>query len=125
MERQRSFKSEDLNFTKFRKLSEDIVSANIFDSLTGRHLIAAFMNRKAVDLTLETGEVYFWSRKEKKLWHKGATSGNKLKVNRIEVDCDCDSLDIYVTPAGPACHFGAISCFDVGPEMNFEESSQK
>ena len=106
----------DLNFTKFRQLSEDIISANIFDSQTGHHLIQAFMNKDAVDLTLKTKEVYFWSRKEKSLWRKGETSGNKLIVNRIEVDCDRDSINIYVTATGPACHLGTISCFDVSSQ---------
>lgn len=82
------------------------------DAFTGRVLMLAWANAEAVAQTLATGEAHFWSRSRQSLWRKGATSGNTLLVLSIERDCDGDSLLLRVMPAGPACHTGAISCFD-------------
>jgi phosphoribosyl-ATP pyrophosphohydrolase/phosphoribosyl-AMP cyclohydrolase len=71
----------------------------------------AYMNRKSLDRTLETGETWFWSRSRGELWHKGATSGNKQAVLDIRYDCDADALLLLVQPSGPACHTGGRSCF--------------
>jgi phosphoribosyl-AMP cyclohydrolase len=69
------------------------------------------MNADSLKRTLATGETWFWSRSRQELWHKGATSGNTQKVVQIKVDCDGDTLLLFVNPAGPACHTGARSCF--------------
>lgn len=122
-ERQREgFTSKDLDFTKFRELTEDIISANAIDATSGRVLIHAFMNRAAFDLTVQTGLFHYYSREEKTIRQKGATSGNILQVVRIESDCDMDGVNVYVNRKdnGPACHTGAVSCFDVGPIIRFE-----
>ena len=74
-------------------------------------LMVAWMNAEALRLTQETGEAHFWSRSRQELWHKGATSGNYLRVREILVDCDADVLLIKVDPLGPACHTGERSCF--------------
>ncbi len=58
-----------------------------------------------------TGEAHFWSRSRQELWHKGATSGNVLRVVSVRLDCDHDAVLLEVEPAGPACHTGAVSCF--------------
>jgi len=71
----------------------------------------AYMNRESLDKTMRTGQVHFWSRTRKTLWHKGATSGSYLDVKEIRIDCDGDTLLIRVDPAGPACHTGQRSCF--------------
>ena len=88
-----------------------LLPAVVQDDETEQVLMVAWMNREALQLTLETGETYFWSRSRRALWHKGATSGNIQHVTAIKVDCDGDTLLVRVHPAGPACHTGAASCF--------------
>lgn len=74
-------------------------------------LMMAWMNADALERTLESGEMVFWSRSRRELWHKGATSGNVQKLVELRYDCDADTLLAFVHPAGPACHTGARSCF--------------
>ena len=74
-------------------------------------LMLAYANKEALRLTLETGEVWFYSRSRQELWHKGATSGSILKVHSIAKDCDGDAILIEAEPAGPVCHTGNWSCF--------------
>ena len=81
------------------------------DAATGEVLMFAYANADAVRLTRETGELHLWSRSRQELWHKGATSGNTLKIRDLRIDCDGDALLALVEPAGPACHTGARSCF--------------
>jgi phosphoribosyl-AMP cyclohydrolase len=88
-----------------------LIPAIVQDAETRQVLMMAWMNPRALQKTLETGETVFWSRSRKALWHKGETSGNVQKVREILVDCDADTLLILVDPAGPACHTGEISCF--------------
>lgn len=85
------------------------------DADTGRVLMLGYLNRAALDATLDTGEVHFWSRSRNELWHKGATSGATLAVREIRTDCDGDAVLIRVVPAGPTCHTGAATCFDAAP----------
>jgi phosphoribosyl-AMP cyclohydrolase len=77
----------------------------------GAVLMVAWMNAEALRLTRASGEAWFWSRSRQELWHKGATSGNVMRVRQILVDCDADTLLLRVAPAGPACHTGAETCF--------------
>jgi len=88
-----------------------LIPAIVQDNATGEVLIVAFMNAEALRRTLESGQVWFWSRSRQELWHKGATSGNTLAVREIRKDCDEDALLLKVDPAGPACHTGERSCF--------------
>lgn len=88
-----------------------LITAVVTHAETGALLMVAYMNREALDLTVKTGNGYFWSRSRKALWRKGETSGNTLAVKEIRVDCDQDCLQLIVDPAGPACHTGAPSCF--------------
>jgi phosphoribosyl-AMP cyclohydrolase len=74
-------------------------------------LMVAWMDHKALEETLATGEAHFWSRSRRSLWRKGETSGNVMRVKDIQVDCDADTLLLQVDPAGPACHTGERSCF--------------
>ena len=74
-------------------------------------LMVAFMDNEALAKTRETGLAHFHSRSRGKLWCKGETSGNVLRVKSIRVDCDQDALLLLCEPAGPACHTGARSCF--------------
>ena len=71
----------------------------------------AWMDDEAERLTRETGEAWFWSRSREQLWRKGETSGNTLAVEELRDDCDGDALLVRVTPAGPVCHTGSLSCF--------------
>ena len=90
---------------------DGLISAVVLDERTKDVLVVAFMNAEAIAATRKSGNVTFWSRSRGKLWMKGETSGNVLKVKRILVDCDQDALVIYADPAGPTCHTGARSCF--------------
>ncbi|MEA3350510.1 MAG: phosphoribosyl-AMP cyclohydrolase [Chloroflexota bacterium] len=88
-----------------------LITTVVQDANTNEVLMVAWANEEAVRLTLETGEAHFWSRSRQELWHKGATSGNFMRVREIRVDCDADTMLFEVDPAGPACHTGARSCF--------------
>lgn len=91
--------------------SAGLLTAIAQDADGGEILMVAFMDREALDSTRETGLAHFYSRSRKRLWKKGETSGNVLRVEVILVDCDQDALVLKVRPAGPACHTGARSCF--------------
>lgn len=77
----------------------------------GAPLMVAHMNADAIAATQASGEAVFWSRSRARLWRKGETSGNVLRVVEMRVDCDQDALWLMVDPAGPACHTGRDSCF--------------
>jgi len=91
-----------------------LVPCIVQDWRTGEVLTLAYMNAESLRLTRETGEVHFFSRSRRELWHKGATSGNTLSVKAIRYDCDGDALLALVQPAGPACHTGERTCFHRG-----------
>jgi phosphoribosyl-AMP cyclohydrolase len=91
--------------------SDGLLAAVVVDRTTKDVLMLAHMNREALDATLESGEAHFHSRSRGRLWKKGETSGNVLRVEEILVDCDQDALVLRVDAAGPACHTGANSCF--------------
>ena len=88
-----------------------LLAAVVQNSASGEVLMVAFMDREALDATRATGLAHFHSRSRGRLWQKGETSGHVLRVDAILVDCDQDALVLKVTPAGPACHTGAPSCF--------------
>ena len=88
-----------------------LIPAIVQDAGTDQVLMLAYMNAESLQLTLSTGETYFWSRSRNELWHKGVTSGNVQHVVEVNVDCDADTLLIRVQAAGPACHTGQQSCF--------------
>ncbi|MBX5474601.1 MAG: bifunctional phosphoribosyl-AMP cyclohydrolase/phosphoribosyl-ATP diphosphatase HisIE [Thermoleophilia bacterium] len=89
----------------------ELRAAIVQDADSGRVLMLAWMDAEAERLTRETGEAWFWSRSRRKLWRKGETSGNVLRVEELRDDCDGDALLVRVRPAGPACHTGSVSCF--------------
>jgi|SRR5512145_953012 phosphoribosyl-ATP pyrophosphohydrolase/phosphoribosyl-AMP cyclohydrolase len=91
--------------------SNGLIPAIVQDTNTKEVLMLAYMNAESLQLTLERGETYFWSRSRRELWHKGETSGNIQKVIDIFVDCDADTLLVQVQPLGPACHTGEQTCF--------------
>lgn len=81
------------------------------DARTGAVLTLAWMNREALDRTLQTSEMWFWSRSRRALWHKGETSGHTQRLAGMRIDCDGDAILAQVVPHGPACHTGHVSCF--------------
>jgi phosphoribosyl-ATP pyrophosphohydrolase/phosphoribosyl-AMP cyclohydrolase len=81
------------------------------DFATGEVLTLAYMSMEALRLTVETGEVHFYSRSREEIWRKGETSGNVLRLRQLRYDCDGDALVALVEPTGPACHTGERSCF--------------
>lgn len=88
-----------------------LVPAVVQDAGTGAVLMLAYMNDVAWQRTLETRQAWFWSRSRGELWEKGATSGNRMNVVEVRLDCDDDSVLLRVEPTGPACHTGETSCF--------------
>lgn len=102
-----------LNFTK----ANGMVPVVAQHARTGEVLTLAFATRDALVRTITTGEIWFFSRTRNELWHKGETSGNILKVVSLHTDCDTDSILALVDPTGPACHTGAVSCFDGPPTL--------
>jgi phosphoribosyl-AMP cyclohydrolase / phosphoribosyl-ATP pyrophosphohydrolase len=101
----------DLNEIKFDE--RGLIPAIVQNAETREVLTLAYMNEESLARTLETRETWFWSRSRKELWHKGETSGNTQQVVSVGLDCDGDAILILVNPAGPACHTGAVSCFDL------------
>ncbi len=81
------------------------------DASTGEVLTLAYMNEEALQKTVETREVHFFSRSRQELWRKGETSGNVMRLRALRYDCDEDALLALVDPAGPACHTGERTCF--------------
>jgi len=97
-----------IDFTK----NNGIVPAIVQDYLNGAVYMLGYMNAEALDRTLQTGLVHFWSRSKQRLWMKGEESGNKLKLKDLYLDCDADTLLIKVELDGSAvCHTGNLTCF--------------
>ena len=88
-----------------------LIPVIIQDAANNEVLMLAYASKESLRLTFESGEVWFYSRSRQELWHKGATSGNILKVKSIAKDCDSDAILIKAEPAGPVCHTGNRSCF--------------
>jgi len=89
-----------------------LVTAITLDDATGDVLMVAYMNSESFRKTLEIGEVVYWSRSRKRLWHKGESSGNTQRVKSIQIDCDGDAVVLRVEQrGGAACHTGKRSCF--------------
>ncbi len=94
-----------------------LLPAAVQDRRSGRLLMLGYMNRAALAATLETGLATFYSRSKQRLWTKGETSGNRLRVTAVHEDCDADALLVLADPEGPTCHLGSESCFgDDGPD---------
>jgi|TARA_B110000259_G_scaffold171628_1_gene203300 phosphoribosyl-ATP pyrophosphohydrolase/phosphoribosyl-AMP cyclohydrolase len=92
--------------------SDQLVPVVVQDSETMQVLMLAYANLEALEKTVATGEMHFYSRSRNQLWHKGETSGNTLAIDSLSLDCDGDTILAMVRPAGPTCHIGTISCFE-------------
>jgi phosphoribosyl-AMP cyclohydrolase / phosphoribosyl-ATP pyrophosphohydrolase len=107
----------NLDITSLKFDEHGLLPAIVQDARTREVLTLAYMNRESLARTMETGQTWFWSRSRNELWHKGATSGNTQDVVSLTCDCDDDAIVVLVNPAGPACHTGATSCFDLQQEF--------
>ena len=88
-----------------------LVPAIVQDADSGDVLMLGYMNREALQLSLETGRVNFYSRTRQRLWQKGESSGNELQLRSVRLDCDGDTLLLGALPSGPVCHTGTATCF--------------
>ncbi len=105
---------EKINWEKVQSL----IPAIIQDSSTGSVLMLGYMNREALTKTMQTRRVWFYSRTKRRLWMKGETSGNTLKVLDMVLDCDNDTLLIEALPQGKTCHLGNMTCFSDVPRKS-------
>lgn len=100
-----------MSLPKLKTTPDGLVPAIVQDAASRRVLMMAWMNETALQRTLETGQMHYWSRSRQKYWLKGETSGHTQKVVRWAVDCDADTLLFEVEQIGGACHTGYESCF--------------
>ena len=100
-----------IKISELKYNEKGLIPAIIQDADSGEVLMLGYMNEDSFNLTLSSGDAWFYSRSRKKLWHKGETSGNYIKVVSIWSDCDSDTILIQGRPVGPVCHTGNRSCF--------------
>jgi phosphoribosyl-ATP pyrophosphohydrolase/phosphoribosyl-AMP cyclohydrolase len=100
---------------------DGLVPAIVQNLVSGKVLMLGYMNREALEKTLETEQVTFYSRSKQRLWTKGESSGNVLKLKEIHADCDKDALLVYAEPVGPTCHLGTETCWtpETQPSLSF------
>ena len=91
--------------------AQGLLPAIIQDADTNEVLMLGYMNPESLEKTLSSGEVWFYSRSRQELWNKGATSGNRLIVRSVSLDCDRDTVLVTAKPLGPVCHTGSRTCF--------------
>jgi phosphoribosyl-AMP cyclohydrolase / phosphoribosyl-ATP pyrophosphohydrolase len=108
----------DIKLDEIRFDESGLIPAIVQDATTREVLTLAYMNKESLVRTLETKQTWFWSRSRNQLWHKGETSGNTQEVVNVALDCDRDAIVVLVNAAGPACHTGAVSCFDLETQQN-------
>ena len=97
---------ENLKFNE-----KGLIPAIVQDADTSEVLMLGYMNEEALRRTLSCGEVWFYSRSRQELWHKGETSGNRIKVDSVWKDCDSDTILVKGKATGPVCHTGNKTCF--------------
>lgn len=95
--------------------ADGLVPGIVQDARTGEVRMLGYLDAEALRLTIETGLVHFYSRSRQRIWKKGETSGNVLRLVDVRLDCDGDALLLRVIPVGPTCHTGAESCFFAPP----------
>ena len=100
---------ESMDNLKFNE--QGLIPAIAQDEDTGEVLMLGYMNEESLRRTLASGEVWFYSRSRQELWHKGATSGNRILVRSVWTDCDGDTILVKAKPLGPVCHTGSRTCF--------------
>ena len=113
-----------MNVGQFKFDAQGLIPAVVQDWRDGTVLMVAYMNREALERTVDTKSVYFWSRSRQALWEKGETSGHRLQVKDLFVDCDGDALLVKVEPVGPTCHTGERTCFFTRPDSPETKTSE-
>ena len=101
-----------MDINKIKWNDKGLIPAVVQDASSFNVLMLGYMNNDSLRITLDTDEVTFYSRSKQRLWTKGETSGNKLIVKSIELDCDYDTLLVKAKPLGPTCHKDNYSCFE-------------
>ena len=101
-----------MDINKIKWNDKGLIPAVVQDASSFNVLMLGYMNNESLRITLDTDEVTFYSRSKQRLWTKGETSGNKLIVKSIELDCDYDTLLVKAKPLGPTCHKDNYSCFE-------------
>ena len=101
-----------MDYNNIKWDDKGLIPAVIQDNTTSSVLMVGYMNKDSLKITIESGEVTFFSRSKNRLWTKGEESGNKLMLSDIGLDCDKDTLLVKALPLGPTCHTGTTSCFD-------------
>jgi phosphoribosyl-AMP cyclohydrolase / phosphoribosyl-ATP pyrophosphohydrolase len=110
----------------YAKYTNGLVPAIIQDAITGKVLMLGFMNQLAVDTTIASKKVTFYSRTKQRLWTKGEQSGHYLQMQNMAIDCDNDTLLIKAIPNGPTCHTGTATCWgETNNEHNFLQQLQQ
>ncbi|UGS24891.1 bifunctional phosphoribosyl-AMP cyclohydrolase/phosphoribosyl-ATP diphosphatase HisIE [Flavobacterium channae] len=103
----------------FNKTPDSLIPAIIQDNETKNVLMLGYMNQEALDKTLATNKVTFFSRTKNRLWTKGEESGNFLELISIKEDCDNDTLLVKVKPVGPTCHTGSDTCWNENNKQDY------
>ncbi len=101
----------DSIWSKLKFNEKGLIPAVVQDADSGEMLMLGYMDEEALRLTLSGDDVWFFSRSRQELWHKGETSGNRLKVREVWLDCDGDTILVKAHPTGPVCHTGNKTCF--------------
>ena len=112
-----------ININELKFDEKGLIPAIVVDSLTGKVLTLAYMNKESLEISMEKKLTCFFSRSRQELWLKGETSGNFQHIVSITADCDKDALVVVVEKDGPACHTGTDSCF-TAPVFESDELSQ-
>jgi phosphoribosyl-ATP pyrophosphohydrolase/phosphoribosyl-AMP cyclohydrolase len=107
--------ASDVNSVAWDKMG-GLIPAVVQDAHSRRVLMLGYMNRDALEASFGSGYVTFYSRSKNRLWRKGETSGNGLRLSSITMDCDSDALLVCADPEGPTCHLGTTSCFGEAEE---------
>jgi phosphoribosyl-ATP pyrophosphohydrolase/phosphoribosyl-AMP cyclohydrolase len=112
-------------FEQVRFDEKGLVPCVAQDAESGEVLTLAYANEESLRLSVETGDLHFYSRSREEIWRKGETSGNFLRLRQLRYDCDGDAIVALVEPAGPACHTGERSCFyrELGGSASTEEDA--
>ena len=114
-----------VDVAKLKYDAQGLIPAVLQDAQTHEVVMVGYMNQETLRTTIEIGQAVFWSRSRQEVWHKGATSGDYVRVIDMQTDCDADVLLLQVELlGGGVCHTGAHSCFDVDPlDVTVGESS--
>jgi len=107
-----------MDFSQLKFDEQGLIPAVVQDWRDGTVLMLGYMNSESLKKTLETKSVHFWSRARKRLWEKGETSGHRLVLKDLFLDCDGDTVLVKAEPIGPTCHTGEKACFFMRLESN-------